>query len=154
MRNYIPFNREQLLASAPEVRDWLAKDDRAPVVIDAADQVPMAAFQTADRPGGKPAYHPRLMLALLIYSYANGIFGSRRIERASYRDLGVRFVSADLHPDHATIAAFRRASGAAFEAAFAQVLLLARARPAAGRHRVDRWHEDRRRRLEHTLGAL
>ena len=48
------------------------------------------------------------MLALLIYSYANGIFSSRRIERASYRDIAVRFVAANLHPDHDTIAAFRR----------------------------------------------
>ena len=66
------------------------------------------------------------MLALLIYSYANGIFSSRRIERATHRDVAVRFVAANLHPDHDTIAAFRRASRAAFEAAFLQVLLLAR----------------------------
>jgi hypothetical protein len=66
------------------------------------------------------------MLALLIYSYANGIFSSRRIERASYRDIGVRFVAANSHPDHDTIAAFRRGNRAAFEAAFIQVLLLAR----------------------------
>jgi transposase len=66
------------------------------------------------------------MLTLLIYSYANGIFSSRRIERATYRDIGVRFVAANLHPDHDTIAAFRRSNKAAFEAAFVQVLLLAR----------------------------
>ena len=65
------------------------------------------------------------MLALLIYSYANGIFSSRRIERATHRDIGVRYVAANLHPDHDTIAAFRRANRAAFEAAFLQVLLLA-----------------------------
>lgn len=66
------------------------------------------------------------MLALLIYCYANGIFSSRRIERASYRDIGVRFVAANPHPDHDTVAVFRRANKAAFEAAFLQVLLLAR----------------------------
>jgi len=48
------------------------------------------------------------MLALLIYCYANGIFGSRRIERASYRDIGVRFIKANCHPDHDTICKFRR----------------------------------------------
>ncbi len=67
------------------------------------------------------------MLGLLIYCYANGIFSSRRIERATYRNIAVRFVAANLHPDHDTIAAFRRANKAAFEAAFLQVLLLARA---------------------------
>ena len=66
------------------------------------------------------------MLALLIYSYANGIFSSRRIERATWRDIAVRFVAANLHPDHDTIAVFRRLNKAAFEAAFLQVLLLAR----------------------------
>src|SRR3712207_8275577 len=66
------------------------------------------------------------MLALLVYCYANGIFSSRRIERATFRDIGVRYVAANLHPDHDTIAAFRRSNRAAFEAAFLRVLLLAR----------------------------
>jgi transposase len=76
--------------------------------------------------GGKPQYHPRLMLALLVYSYANGIFSSRRIERATWRDIGTRFIAANTHPDHDTIASFRRTNRAAFEAAFLEVLLLAR----------------------------
>ncbi len=66
------------------------------------------------------------MLALLIHCYANGIFSSRRIERATYRDVAVRFVAANLHPDHDTVATFRRTNKAAIEAAFLQVLLLAR----------------------------
>jgi hypothetical protein len=66
------------------------------------------------------------MLALLIYCYANGIFSSRRIERATYRDIAVRFVATNLHPDHDTFAVFRRSNKAAFETAFLQVLLLAR----------------------------
>jgi transposase len=95
-------------------------------VVAAVERVPLGAFRVAERSGGKLQYHPRLMLALLIYSYANGIFSSRRIERASYRDIAVRFVAANLHPDHDTIAVFRRSNKAAFEAAFLQVLLLAR----------------------------
>ena len=66
------------------------------------------------------------MLARLIYCYANVIFSSRRIERARYRDIAVRFVAANLHPDHDTVATFRRSNKAAIEAAFLQVLLLAR----------------------------
>jgi hypothetical protein len=66
------------------------------------------------------------MVALLIWCYANGVFSSRRIERASYRDIGARFIAANTHPDHDTIATFRRANKAAFEAAFLDVLLLAR----------------------------
>jgi hypothetical protein len=67
-----------------------------------------------------------MMLALLIYCYANGIFSSRRIERATYRDIGVRFVSANSHPDHDTIATFRRENFAAVAKSFLEVLLLAK----------------------------
>lgn len=95
-------------------------------VVAAVERVPMNAFCVPIRTGGKAQYHPRLMLALLIVSYANGIFSSRRIERATYRDISIRFVAANLHPDHDTIAAFRRTNRVAIETAFAQVLLLAR----------------------------
>ena len=126
MSNVLPFNRDQSFLLPPDLKDWLAADDVAHFIVAAVDRVPLALFQVPDRSGGKPQYHPRLMLALLIYCYANGLFSSRRIERASYRDIGVRFVAANLHPDHDTIAVFRRNNRAAFEAAFLQVLLLAR----------------------------
>ena len=126
MSNFIPFNRDQTFLLPPDLKAWVPEDDLAHFVVAAVERVPIAAFEVAARPGGKPQYHPRLMLALLIYGYANGIFSSRRIERATYRDIAVRFVAANLHPDHDTIAVFRRANKAAFEAAFLQVLLLAR----------------------------
>jgi transposase len=108
------------------MKEWLPDDDLAHFVIAAAERVSMAAFQVNDRNSGKPQYHPRMMLALLIYAYANGLFSSRRIERATHRDLGVRFVTANTHPDHDTIAAFRRQNRPAFEAAFLDILLMAR----------------------------
>jgi len=66
-----------------------------------------------------------MMLALLIYCYANGIFSSRRIESATHRDVVVRFIAADTHPDHDTFATFRREYLEAFTIAFHQVLILA-----------------------------
>ena len=126
MTTFVPFSRAQSFLLPPDLRDWLPEDDVAHFIVAAVERVPLGAFQVNPRPGGKPQYHPRLMLALLIYAYANGIFASRRIERATHRDLGVRFVAANLHPDHDTIATFRRLNRAAFEAAFLQVLLLAR----------------------------
>jgi transposase len=126
MTQFIPFNREQAFLLPPDSKDWLPPDDVAHFVVAAVERVPLGAFAVRPIPGGKPQYHPRLLLALLIYAYANGIFSSRRIERATHRDIGVRYVAANLHPDHDTIAAFRRANRAAFEAAFLQVLLLAR----------------------------
>ena len=126
MSNFAPVNRDQAFLLPPDLKDWLPEDDLAHFVVAAVERVPLATFRAAERPGGKPQYHPRLMLALLIYCYANGTFSSRRIERATHRDIAVRFVAANLHPDHDTIAEFRRANKAAFEAAFLQVLLLAR----------------------------
>ncbi len=126
MSNFVPFNRDQAFLLPPDLKTWLPEDDLAHFVVAAVERVPLGAFRVAERACGKPQYHPRLMLALLIYSYANGIFSSRRIERATYRDIAVRFVAANLHPDHDTIAVFRRSNKAAFEAAFLQVLLLAR----------------------------
>jgi transposase len=126
MRQFIPFSRDQSFLLPPDLRDWLPADDVAHFVVAAVDRVPLGAFEVRAAPGGKAQYHPRLLLALLMYCYANGIFSSRRIERATYRDLGVRYVAANLHPDHDTIAAFRRANRAAFEAAFLAVLLIAR----------------------------
>ena len=95
-------------------------------MIEAVERVDLGAFKVNHRGTGSAQYHPRLMLALLVYCYANGIFSSRRIERATYRDIGARFIAANTHPDHDTIAAFRCANKEAFEAAFLQVLLLAR----------------------------
>lgn len=126
MTQFIPFSREQAFLLAPDMKAWLPDDDVAHFVVAAVERVPLGAFAVRPTPGGRPQYHPRLLLGLLIYAYANGIFSSRRIERATYRDIGVRYVAANLHPDHDTIAVFRRANRAAFEAAFLAVLLLAR----------------------------
>jgi len=126
MCTFVPFSRDQSFLLPPDMKDWLPEDDLAHFVVAAAERVPLDAFRTKTAASGKAQYHPRLMLALLVYCYANGVFSSRRIERATHRDIGVRFVAANLHPDHDTIAAFRRANRAAFEAAFLRVLLLAR----------------------------
>jgi transposase len=126
MTTYAPFDRDQPFLLPPDLKDWLPEDDLAHFIVAAAERVRLGAFRTNRQAGGKPQYHPRLMVALLVYCYANGVFSSRRIERATYRDIGARFIAANTHPDHDTIATFRRANKAAFEAAFLEVLLLAR----------------------------
>ena len=126
MATFVPYDRSQAFLLPPDLKEWLPGDDLAHFIVAAVERVPLASFKVNPQAGGRPQYHPRLMLALLVYSYANGIFSSRRIERATHRDVGVRFVAANTHPDHDTIAVFRRANKAAFEAAFLHVLLLAR----------------------------
>lgn len=126
MSNFVNFDRDQAFLLPPDLRDWVPQDDLAHFVIEAVERVEMHAFKVNHRGTGSAQYHPRMMLALLIYCYANGIFSSRRIERATHRDIGVRFVAANQHPDHDTIAAFRRENFAAVGESFLQVLLLAK----------------------------
>lgn len=126
MTTYVPFDRDQPFLLPPDMKDWLPADDLVHFIVAAVDRVRLGAFGTNPQAGGKPQYHPRVMLALLIYNYANGVFSSRRIERATWRDIASRYIAANTHPDHDTIAAFRRQNRPAFEAAFAEVLLLAR----------------------------
>lgn len=126
MSNFRDYDRSQRLLLPPDLKDWVADDDLAHFIVEAVERVDMHAFHVSRTGSGKAQYHPRMMLALLIYCYASGILSSRRIERATYRNVSVRFIAANSHPDHDTIAKFRRDNGAAFEAAFTQVLLLAR----------------------------
>ncbi|MFH1499302.1 MAG: transposase [Verrucomicrobiota bacterium] len=110
----------------PDLRDWVAEDDLVHFVIAAVERLPLAGFTSNERGCGDEQYPPHLMLALLVYCYANGVFSSRRIERATYRDVAVRYLCGDTHPDHDTICAFRRNNLEAFAAAFVEVLELAR----------------------------
>ena len=75
---------------------------------------------------GGASYHPTLLLGLLVYGYATGVFSSRKLERATYGSVAFRFVAANQHPDHDTIAAFRRRFLKEIETLFVQVLMLAR----------------------------
>ena len=125
MAKFVERDQSQLYLLPVDMRDWVPEDDLAHFVMAAVDRVPMSAFVVNERGTGSAQYHPRMMLALLVYCYANGIFGSRRIERATYRDIGVRYVASNCHPDHDTICMFRRNNFEAIAKAFEQVLLLA-----------------------------
>jgi len=126
MPKFIQAHRDQPFLMPPDLRDWIPDDDLAHFVVSAVDRVPMDRFRVNERGTGSAQYPPHLMLALLVYCYANGIFSSRRIEKATYRDIGVRYVAANLHPDHDTICSFRRRNLEAVASAFEQVLLMAR----------------------------
>ena len=110
----------------PDLREWVPEDDMVHFVLEAVSGVSLSNFQINQRGSGDRQYPPRMMLALLVYSYANGLFASRRIERATYRDIAVRYLTADTHPDHTTISEFRRRNAQAFAEAFLHVLLLAK----------------------------
>jgi len=119
-------DRDTPLLLPPDLRDWVSEDDLVHFIIAAVDRLPLSTFAVNHKGCGDEQFPPHMMLALLIYCYANGIFGSRRIERATYRDVAVRYLCADTHPDHDTICAFRRKNLEAVAAAFVDVLELAR----------------------------
>jgi len=110
----------------PDLREWVPEDDMVHFVIEAVTGMNLPTLKINRRGCGSEQYPPRMMLQLLIYCYANGIFSSRRIERATYRDVAVRFLTADTHPNHDTICTFRRENFEAVTGAFLQVLQLAR----------------------------
>lgn len=74
--------------------------------------------------GGMP-YAPEVMVSLLLYGYATGVFSSRKIERATYESIPFRYIAGNMHPDHATISQFRKDNLEALKGLFLQVLLIA-----------------------------
>jgi len=119
-------DRNTPLLLPPDLRDWVAEDDLVHFVIQAVERLPLSTFALNHKGCGDEQYSPHTLLALLIYCYANGLFSSRRIERATYRDVAVRYLTADTHPDHDTICAFRRNNLEAIATAFVDVLELAK----------------------------
>ncbi|PTY01627.1 hypothetical protein DB346_12885 [Verrucomicrobia bacterium LW23] len=127
MTRYKVVDRETALLLPVDMRDWVEESDPVHFIIEAAGMMDVRAFAMGHpRGAGKEQYPPHMMLALLIYCYTRGIFGSRRIEQATYRDIGVRYLCANLHPDHATICEFRRRNLGAIAECFVRVLELAR----------------------------
>ncbi len=101
-----------------DLRDWISQDELVHFILEAVERVDMNRFRVNTRGTGDTQYHPPMMLSLLIYCYANGILSSRRIERATYRDIGVRYLTVDTHPDQDTICKFRCENLAAVSESF------------------------------------
>ena len=109
----------------PDLREWVPADHVVHFILEAVEQIPLHQFVVNRRGTGSAQFPPRMLLALLIYGYATGRSSSRQLEAATHSDVAVRYLTANTHPDHDTICAFRRANRAAIEAAFVQVLQLA-----------------------------
>ena len=129
-QNFIACDREQVFLMPPDVREWLPESHLAWFVIDAVEEMDLAAFYASYRADGhgRAAYEPAMMVALLLYAYARGMRSSRAIERACEEDVAYRVIAAQQRPDHATIARFLERHEDALAGLFAAVLgLCARA---------------------------
>ena len=126
MSNFRPIDRQTSFLLPPSVDDWLPQKHLARFVVELIDNLDVSAMSGAYRGSGSASYHPRLLLGILVYGYATGVFSSRKLERATYDSVAFRFVAANDHPDHDTIATFRRRFLKEIEGLFVQLLLLAR----------------------------
>jgi len=122
---FVPIDRDTPLLLPPNLRDWVPDDHLVHFILDAVAALDLRRVKVNERGTGSEQYPPTMMLALLIYSYATGTFGSRRIEQSTYDSVPVRLLTADTHPDHDTICTFRRENPALLTECFVQVLQLA-----------------------------
>ena len=126
MSNFRTIDRQTGFLLPPSVEDWLPERHLARFVVEVIDGLDLRGMSGAYRGSGSASYHPSMLLGLLVYGYATGVFSSRKLERATYDSVAFRFIAANDHPDHDTIAAFRRRFLKEIEALFVKVLLLAR----------------------------
>jgi len=122
-RDYQP---DQLLLLPPALQDWLPEDHLANFISDVVDTLDLSEIidRYDNSAGGQAPFHPRMMVKLLFYAYCVGIPSSRRIEQNTYEIIPFRILSTDQHPDHDTIAEFRKRHLAALSHIFLQVLRL------------------------------
>lgn len=128
-RRFREFEPGQNLLIGPDLNEWLPKRHLARFVAEVVETLDVSAVERwyeRGGIGGRPPYDPRMMLRLMIMGYCGGIFSSRAIERATYEMVPMRWLAADQHPDHDTIAAFRQRHLKELADLFKQVFTLCR----------------------------
>ena len=125
MSRFIAVDRDTAYLLPPSVNEWLPQNHLARFVVEVIDQLDLSELVRQYAGRGSHAYHPAMLLGLLVYGYATGVHSSRKIERACHDSVAFRFIAANTQPDHDSIATFRRRFLAQIEALFVQVLVLA-----------------------------
>ena len=126
-QNFIPETVNQTLLFPPSLHDWLPEGHLARFLLDVVSVLDLSAIYTSyqEKDGrGQAAYAPEMMVRLLLYGYAKGVYSSRKIQTRTFEDVAFRFLSGDQHPDHATIAEFRKRHLDALSGLVTQALLL------------------------------
>jgi len=126
-QNFIPDTVNQTLLFPPSLHDWLPEGHLARFLLDVVSALDLSAIYKSyqDKDGrGQAAYAPEMMVRLLLYGYARGVYSSRKIQTRTFEDVAFRYLSGDQHPDHATIAEFRTRHLDALSGLFMQALLL------------------------------
>ena len=127
-KTYRPYEPFQALMLPPNLQEWLPEGHLSRFISDAVDLLDLSTIFAVYEKGtgrGQPPYHPTMMTKLLVYGYCTGVRSSRAIERATYEMVPFRMLSGDQHPDHDSIADFRRRHFDAFKGLLAQTVKVA-----------------------------
>src|SRR5439155_16531756 len=124
-RQFKTADRQATLDSTVRLGDCLPQEHLARFIAAIVDSLDLSALYARYGSRGAMPYSPEILLCLLVYAYANGVFSSRKIEQAAKDTAAYRFLAGNLTPDHDTIAHFRKSFMPQLEALFVQVLLLA-----------------------------
>lgn len=118
-------DRRQPYLFPESIDDWLPEDHLARFVVEVTESLNISALQNAYKGCGKQPYDPKMLLALLFYGYATGVFSSRKLEKATHDSVAFRFISVNQHPDHDTISNFRSRFLPELRPLFVQILQIA-----------------------------
>lgn len=124
---FIPIDRDHPYIFPPSVQDYLPEGHLARFIADIVDGLDLNHLSGAYSGKGSKPYHPSMLVALLFYGYATGVFSSRKLEKSSYDSIAFRYICANTHPDHDTISVFRKRFLKELEALFVEILLVAEA---------------------------
>ncbi len=125
MKTFKASDRNQPFLLPPSIQEWLPENHLARYIVNIVEQLNLSKIIDQYTSNGKEAYSPSVMLSLLFYGYATGVFSSRKIERATYDSVAFRYIAANTHPDHDTIAHFRKRFLTELSDLFVQVLSIA-----------------------------
>lgn len=124
MTSFIGADRDQISFMPHDLNDWLPEDHLARFVVDIVDKMDLCQVYSSYSGKGSTPYDPKLLLSLIFYGYSTGVFSSRKIETASYDSVAFRFISGNHHPDHDTIASFRKKHLPELKGWFKEILLI------------------------------
>ena len=124
MITFIGASREQVSFMPYDLNAWLAEDHLARFVVDIVSKMDLRQVYSSYSGKGSRPYDPKLLLSLIFYGYSTGVFSSRKIETATYDSVAFRFIAGNHHPDHDTIASFRKKHLAELKGWFKEILLI------------------------------